>query len=134
VALIEIRTPYEQIALRAHQISVGYSAQQAERDYRAHSDVVMIRVRIRLTPTYFQVRSLDFWRDFSVHCNQERELTPKKIVGSPLRGGRGPLGLIGADVELEFDGAQVTSDVVRVEVFTPDGQKVDAEFDLGKLR
>jgi hypothetical protein len=147
VAEIEIRTPYKQVVLRASQAPDGYSAQQAEQDYRAQSEVIIVRVHISLTPTYpgylvknsegaqaIQARPLDFWRDFSVRFIQEKEITPKRISGRPLFSARGSSGLMGADVELEFDVAQVTSAPVRVEVLTPDGHRADAEFDLGELR
>jgi hypothetical protein len=49
VAGIEIRTPYEQVVLRATERCVGYSPMQTEQDYRAQSDVVALRVRINLT-------------------------------------------------------------------------------------
>jgi len=129
LAEIQIRTPYQQVVLRAYQVSVGYSAQQAEQDYRAKPDVILVRVHISLTPTY-QPWSPGFWRDFSMRFFQEKEVSPKKVSGRPVF----DEGLIGATVELEFDAADVASAPLRVEVLTPDGQRVDAEFDLGRLR
>ncbi len=41
--------------------------------------------------------------DASIRFIQEKELTPKKVSGRPLFGGKGSPGLIGVDVELEFD-------------------------------
>jgi len=52
IAEVEFRTPYEQVVLRARQAPGSYSAQQAEEDYRAQPDLVLVRVRINLTPTY----------------------------------------------------------------------------------
>jgi hypothetical protein len=82
-----------------------------------------------------QLLPLDFWRDFSIRLVQGETAAPKKIAGRPIGW---PLysrsGLIGVVVELEFDAAQVTSAPARIEVLTPDGQKVAAEFDLEKLR
>ena len=132
VATVEIRTPYEQVVLRALQRSVDYSPQQAEQDYRAQPDVIVVRVRINLTPTYSGYsRPLDFWRDFSIRLVQTKPVTPKKIAGTPLFSRSG---LTGAEVELEFDTAQVTSAPARIEVLMPDGQRIDTEFDLEKLR
>ncbi len=141
VAAVEIRTPYEQVVLRRLQRSVDYSPQQAEQDYRAQPDVVVVRVRINLTPTYpgylgdtsqgrpsVQLRSVDFWRDFSIRLVQTKAVTPKKIAGTPLYSPRS--GLTGAEV----DAAEVISAPARIEVLTPDGHSVDAEFDLEKLR
>lgn len=144
VAAVEIDTPYEQVVLRALQRAVDYSPQQAEQDYRAQPDVIVVRVRINLTPTYsgylvdtsqerhgVQLRSVDFWRDFSIRLVQTKGVTPKKTAGRPLFSRSG---LSGAEVELEFDTAQVTSAPTRIEGLMPDGQIVDAEFNLEKLR
>jgi len=144
IAEIELRTPYEQVVVRSHQHSMGYSAQQAEKDYRAQSDLIVLRVQINLTATYSgysvqttpgsaQPRPEDFWRDFSIRLIQDKPITPKKITGRPLYRGRlRPYS--GVDVELEFETVQISSGPVRVEVLTPEGQSVDVEFDLEKLR
>lgn len=143
VAAVEIRTPYEQVVLRALQRAVDYSPQQAERDYRAQPDVIVVRVLINLTPTYpylvntsqgrhsVQLRPVDFWRDFSIRLIQIKAVTPKKIAGTPVFSRSG---LTGAEVELDFDAAEVISAPARIEVLMPDGHRVDAEFNLEKLR
>lgn len=147
VAEIEIRTPYEQVVLRAWQAPDGYSAQQAEQDYRARPDVIVVRIRINATPTYTPsaflataggFRPVEFWHDFLVRLVQaEHEFEPKKVNGRPVfssgsRSGGGSL--VGADVELEFDARQVGSAPATVKVLMPDGQLVKVEFELGKLR
>lgn len=43
-------------------------------------------------------------------------------------------GLGGAEVLLEFGAAQFTSRTAQVEVTTPEGQTVKAEFDLDDLK
>jgi hypothetical protein len=149
VAEIEVRTPYEQAVLRSRQHSVGYSAQQAEKDYSAQPDLIVVRVQINLTPTYsvqmpatpsgtngFRLRPDDFWRDFTIGLVQEKAITPKKISGTPIymTGYRTGSSLTGAQVLVEYDAAQVASAPVRVEVLTPGGRTVVAEFDLKDLR
>jgi hypothetical protein len=148
IAEIELRTPYEQVVVRSHQHSIGYSAQQAEKDYRAQSDLIVLRVQINLTATYSgysvqttpgsaQPRPEDFWRDFSIRLIQDKPITPKKITARPGGARRGvSRGLVwgGVNVELEFETMQVSSGPVRVEVLTPEGQSVEVEFDLEKLR
>ena len=42
--------------------------------------------------------------------------------------------LQGAEVLLEFDTAEIRSVPARIEVLTPEGKTVEAEFDLGELR
>jgi len=146
VASIEIETPYEQVVIRTLQRSVDYSPQQAEQDYRAQADVILVRVRINLTPNYssrvgvspvnhaIQLRPSDFWRDFSFRLIQEeKRIAPDKISGRPLFTEHNG-DLSGADVELEFDAAKVSSAPVQIEVRMPEGNTVTAEFDLEKLQ
>lgn len=134
------------MVLRTLQRSVDSSPQQAERDYRAQSDLILVRVRINLTPTYssrvgvspvnhaVQLRPLDFWRDFSFRLIQEeKRIAPDKISGKPLFTQHNG-GLSGAEVELEIDATKVSSAPVRIEVGMPEGNTATAEFDLGKLR
>ncbi len=142
VAEIEIRTPYQQVVLRALQAPEGYSSLKAEQDYRLQPDRALVRVRINLTPTYSPsafasspkgFRPADFWRDFSIRLIQgEQQFQPHKVTGRQLYSFRGSL--VGADVELEFDASQVHSAPATVEVLTPHGQRVKVEFDLEKLR
>ncbi len=153
VAEIEIRTPYEQVVLRASQAAGSYSAQQAEQDYRAHPDRIVVRVRINLTPTYpafladpsggkgqVRERPEDFWRDFSIRLVQGERITPRNASGRPLHTGglAGPNPVVGAlegaEVLLEFDASQIRSEPLRIEVLTPNGQTVEVEFDLKELR
>ena len=153
VAEIGIRTPYSQVVLRSFQAPGNYSAQQAEQDYQAQPDRIVVRVRINLTPTYpgylpdptrgkgaIRERPPDFWRDFEIRVVQGKTIRPGRVRGRPLYpstlvGPVPPAGALeGAEVELEFDTALISSAPVRVEVLTPDGQTVEAEFDLKELR
>lgn len=153
IAEIEFRTPYEQVVLRARQAPGSYSAQQAELDYRAQPDLILVRLQINLTPTYPayitdrssrkgqpRERPEDFWRDFSVRVTQGGQITPKNVSGRPLHTGGiqapNPLAgaLEGAEVLLEFDAAQFRPEPVKIEVLPPDGPSVEIEFDLRDLR
>ena len=153
VAEIELRTPYEQVVVRASQVSGSYSAQQAEQDYRDHPDLILVRVRINLTPTYpaiiadpsrgkGQVRERpdDFWRYFKIRVLQGGEVRPNRTSGRALfqSGLSSPrvIGdvMLGAEVLLEFGPAQIRSEPTKIEVLAPDGQSVEAEFDLKELR
>lgn len=149
IAEIELRTPYEQVVLRARNAPDGYSSQQAAQDYRAQAGRILVRVLIYLTPTYpahtpivlpferVELRPEDFWRDFEIRLSQESEIAATRVSGKPIYSVPavgGLPGLVGAEVEVEFDAANVTSAPVRVEVLTPDRKKFTAEFDLEKLR
>lgn len=81
IAYLALYTPYAQVVLNSWLNTMGYSSQQAERDYFATGDVIRVRVRIEFTPTYTAVqgtmptkdsatqhayvfRSENFWREF----------------------------------------------------------------------
>jgi len=52
ISEVELYTPYSQLVEWSRLHSVGYSAQQATKDYRATSDSIYVRIRIDFTPTY----------------------------------------------------------------------------------
>lgn len=52
ISEVEVYTPYSQLVQWSLLHSVGYSAQQAKKDYRATSDSIYVRVRIDFTATY----------------------------------------------------------------------------------
>lgn len=52
ISEVELYTPYSQLLERSRLHSVGYSAQQATKDYRATSDSLFVRIRIDFTSTY----------------------------------------------------------------------------------
>lgn len=150
VAEVELRTPYEQVVLRARNAPDGYSSQQAGQEYRKLGDRVVVRVLIYLTPTYpahapitpiqvepVLVRPEDFWRDFDIRLFQKEEISSVNVRGQPFYTNSefGTGGLAGAEVELEFAADALSStEPARVEILTPDGQRITARFDLEKLR
>ncbi len=145
---IEILTPYVQAVWRAHDNPMTYSESQAEKDYADPYDVLLVRVRITFTPSYpgyvansshkgqFDRRSNDFWKEFTIRILQGSEVASTDASFSPVYSysDEGPQIWIGGDLTLKLDGSQLSSDPVRIEVLTPDGQTVKAEFDLGALR
>lgn len=150
VAEVELRTPYQQVVLRAQNAPDGYSSQQASQEHRKQGDRVVVRVLIYLTPSYpahtplgpvqvepVLVRPEDFWRDFDIRLFQAEEISPRDVRGRPIYGPPdfGLPGLVGAEVELDFAADDFApSDPARVEILTPDGQHISARFDLEKLR
>jgi hypothetical protein len=154
ISELEVLTPYAQVVDLSRQRTVGYSAQQAAEDYKKRGDTIQLRVRIEFTPTYGEVESPppskesgakrgatlrpeDFWRDFRFRLSQGGEtIEPLDVYGEPIfnlsRGGSG--GLAGAQVWIEYDARDVGSSETAVEVVTPDGVKIAANFDLEKLR
>lgn len=52
ISEVEVYTPYSQLVQWSLLHSVGYSAQQAKKDYRSTSDSIYVRIRIDFTSTY----------------------------------------------------------------------------------
>jgi hypothetical protein len=87
IAEVEVYTPYVQLVETSRRRSIGYSAQQAELDYRHSHHKLYVRVRIDFTPTYGALELYrssksgrepsaddqplpDFYRDFRVGLSQ----------------------------------------------------------------
>jgi hypothetical protein len=107
IAEVEVYTPYVQIIEASRRRSMGYSAQQAEQDYRHHHDKLYVRVRINFTETYGALelyRSAksdrehsgaeqplpDFYRDFRVGLSQrsgswheDQWIEPLRVILQP---------------------------------------------------
>jgi hypothetical protein len=150
IAEIEVVTPYAYVVERAREALVGYSAQQAEKDFLDRPAKFYLRVRIFLTPTYpalipersggtegLKMRPPDFWRDFEVRLIQDGHKIPARSVnGSPIYFPGLGYGaeLVGAEIRLEYDTEQIASAPLRIAVLPPEGQRVETEFDLTKLK
>jgi hypothetical protein len=143
---IELRTPYQQVASRSwERRTTGYSAQQAQLDYRAQPDLVRVRVFIVLGGAPLRrsepepgkgvgTRSPgeNFWRDFQFSVTQDHLIQPKKLGGKLTYGPPGR-GVSGAEVWLEFDASDLAPRGTRVEVVAPDGRTTVADFPLDQL-
>jgi len=150
VERIEIITPFKEMADRARRAPDGYNPVQAEADYKKEAPPLQVKVRLELTASYpahspydrpihlgpIYLRGPDFWREFEFRLEQVGEVEPVVVRGDPFYScsNWGGCSLAGADVYLAYDPAKVSSRLARVVVTTPDGQEVQAEFDLAKLR
>jgi hypothetical protein len=155
ISEIRLLTPLAQV-VEVSQTTPGiYSAQQAQLDYRARGDSILLEIHIEFTPTYNQIdaqrssgnaagekgitlRTDDFWQDFRFGVKQKQDwIESRSTHGEPQYaladyGSAG--GLTGAWVWVEYDARNVPSDDTEVYVFTPDGQDVSVKFDLDKLK
>lgn len=148
IAVVRVETPYARVVQRAGE-SPNYDAHDAEEEFLGKPAIVRFTVRIDFTRSYShllpsadpktaQERPTDFWREFQIRVVQgSRELTPSKVSGTPLYSsdtteGKAPLD--GAMVALEFEAGKVQCVATTVEVVTPDGQQIEAPFELTKLR
>jgi len=148
VFMAELLTPFAETVEVSRKRGAGYSAQQAQLDYRSRGDSMRVGVHVRYTSTYRRgfpyspkkaPGQTGTGKDFQVRLSQkENIIEPRSIsyqgthVGTGGKGGGSrPTGFI---IWLVYDAAQVTSTDASVEVDTPDGQHVTADFDLSLLR
>lgn len=138
VAVIQISTPYHQVVKRSWRTQVGYSSQQAERDYKASPDRIVANVTVNLMPgDVAQMRELGFWREFEVRLVQDEQAVYPRLVEGELIYSGDPNGyrqVIGFEMHAEFSTRQVRRAPLRVEVLTHDRQTVSAGFDLARLK
>ena len=147
---IEVRTPFKEIVDRARRAADGYSPVTAESEYKEHPPSLIVEVTLRLTPSFpahtpytlpihigtILVRDANFWQDFDVHLVQRGDIEPRARSGRPLQSCdvSGACWLVGAVVSYEFDVDQVASRPATVVVLSPDGQQLEADFELDRLR
>ena len=82
---VELYTPYSQLVEWSRIHSVGYSAQQAAKDYHATSDSVFVRIRINFTTTY---GALELYRSGRlIEPPKERSATPRPDYYRDFRAG-----------------------------------------------
>lgn len=147
---IEVRTPFKEMVDRARRAADGYSPVTAEAEYKEHPPALIVEVTLKLTPSFpahtpydlpihvgtILVRDANFWQDFDVHLVQRGDIEPRARTGRPLQSCdiSGACWLVGAAVTYEFDVDQVASRPATVVVLSPDGQQLEAEFELDRLR
>jgi hypothetical protein len=153
VASIELLTPFARAVLRSSQQTVGYSAQQAEREYREKEESIAMSVEVFLTPSYgaliaqptgersgspigYAFRSPDFWKDIEVQVFVDDKIVkPTRFNGEPnYMCGEDGCQLTGATLRFEFPAGAFDSDAATVRVSPPAGPEVVVDFDLVALR
>lgn len=145
---IRLDTPYAVVVERS-AVAANYSAPDAEEEFQSKPAIFRLQVHIQLTDSYgwqvpspagtVRLRPDDFWRDFKVQLTQKDKdpLKPLSISGEPIYS-IGDIaagsGLIGANVRVEYDAKKIENETAKVSVLTPDGQTIEAEFDLAKVK
>jgi hypothetical protein len=145
---IRLETPYA-VVVEHSATTANYSAPDAEEEFLNKPAIFRLYVQIQLTDTYgwqvpsppgtVRLRPDDFWRDFTIRLTQEGKepIETLSVYGEPIYAtGEGFVGggLIGANVWLEYDAKKIEDEPAKVSVLTPDGQTIEAEFDLAKLK
>jgi hypothetical protein len=155
VESIEFRTPYDLVVQRTLEKQFNYSAQDAQQDFAAHRDLVIVRIVISVAPAATQVtspikgvlvspwptadddraaeRTLDSWFGFHFKVAQEKAIAPKKLTTVDVTPPETDQLTVERAIDLQFDTSQFSSGTATVEVASPDAKIVRAEFDLGKL-
>lgn len=148
VAIISLRTPYEQVVERGASVT-DYHAQEAEQEFLGKPLSFFVRVQIDFTPTYptypapgangaNSVRQPlpDFERDFKVEVSQDKKISPRSTKTYSVYSDESynAFGTSGVVIEQEYDPEKVESSEITVKVRTPDGQDVETTFDLDQLQ
>lgn len=145
---IRLETPYAVVVERS-AVAANYSAPDAEEEFLSKPSIFRLQVHIQLTESYgwqvpspagtVRLRPDDFWRDFKIQLTQEEKdpVKPVSVSGEPIYS-IGDIavgsGLIGANVRMEYDAKKIENEAAKVAVLTPDGQTIEAEFDLAKVK
>src|ERR1700716_1593544 len=159
IAEIQILTPFAQVVDLSRQFTSGYSEEQAAREYHQRGNTVVVRILLMLPAAYPKpepapnetpappqqspppntaLQPENFWQNFRFDTKQHgktiatRSIHNKPIYSTPTKDT--PAVLDGATVWLEYDAKDVASEETVVEVTTPDSKKINATFDLKKLR
>lgn len=145
---IELRTPYEQVAVRSRRRASDYSEQDAEKDYQARPTKLSVHIFV-LYPLDFSNDDTDASQSedqpdskdgasfygYRIRVSQNRAMKPTRIHGRPIALGDSPSVYAGEEeIILEFDPTQFDDGVAQIQVVTPDGQTVESEFDLSNLK
>jgi hypothetical protein len=158
IAQIQLLTPFAQIVdLSRLRASSGYTEEQAANDYKDHGKTVRVNITIMLPAAFPKppepspdapppatgtqksaIRPENFWQNFKFSLSQNGKTVPsKKINNKPIYSAptnNAPAVLDGESVWLEYDVNDVAPAATTVEVTTPEGKSIKAEFDLKKLR
>ena len=132
VARVQALTPYAQIVLATQNGEIRGSAMEAERYYRAHASLFLVRVRVYSTPTYPLVGPCkEFSEQLLIIVEQKGPVQATQRNCLRLSRSHSPAYV---DVVLSFDADLLSPTPLTVAVLPPEGQGVRAVFDLGKLK
>ena len=131
VESVEFRTPYELVVLRSREKLNQYSALEADEDYRAHPNQVVVRVMISFKLGY--AGPIPPTNRFNVRISQSDPIEPKQFNTEWLCHLWNDCGVTRFAILLWFDAEQFASGAAKVKITTPDGQILKTEFDLDKL-
>lgn len=137
VGAIEFETPFVMIANRVARSVSNYFAPDAEQDYLGKPEVCRVRVFV-----YFSYDNLGViygtgpQMGFAVKLRQrDKEILSQAHAMVPIIWDGPGSGAAGMELDLDYDADKIDSSApADVEVLTPDGQDLNATFDLDSLR
>lgn len=145
---IELRTPFEETALRSHQNNPSYTEQDAEVEYRAHPAVVSVHIFVLYPLDFSSGDGSDSGTEpqpdgqggysfygFRIRLSQENTIKPMSVRERSIALGDSS-SVYGGEEEIivDFDPSTLRSEPARIKLITPDGQVVATEFDLRDLK
>jgi hypothetical protein len=147
---VAIETPFAQIVAYSSQ-TANFDAPTAVQQFQDRPMKFFAHVTIFATDSYKieqtnPTNSLypsyrSFWQDFKIGLVQgnNRVIQPTSINGESLypptpADSVGSTAPIGARVDLEYPAKKIEADSVTISVDSPDGQHIEASFDLTTLR
>jgi len=146
VSMIQFETPYLVVAEKIAQIGANFHAPDAEQKFLGKPQSCRVNVEVdytvwrELEPLIvngaFRFPTGGIGSDLSILLEQKKKAIPPQQVShwglfSDDIGGP----VTGIFAQLDYDAEKIDPDTpVTVKVFTPDGQQVEAEFDLATLR
>jgi len=139
IGWIEVRTPYAQVVYAAKDDLQNDTELDAVQkfDHAKLPFIVIVRVYRPITnevePT--QDSKNDTWKRSPIVVSQGRPLvaTDKRLVPH-YPSSEGFAHISYTDLQLEFSAEKVRSEMLTVAASSPDGQHVEAKFDLSKLK
>jgi hypothetical protein len=146
VSMIQFETPYLVVVQQIAQIGAGFYAPDAEQKFLGKPESCRVNVEVdytvwqELEPPIvdgaFRFPTGAIGSDLSILLEQEKKaIAPQQVSHWGLLSGDigGPIN--GVFAQLDYDAEKIDpAEPVKVKVFTPDGQQVEAEFDLANLR
>jgi hypothetical protein len=146
IAWIGIETPYMFVATEEDKSS-NDRAPDAVRKFLGKPQLFRVSVEIDFTPTYPNPATAshsrngvflvpDFWKDFKIELMQDHEIPSQAVRAGPIYSyySEDVTGIIGAEIELDYNPEEIQSAPIKVEVITPHGRKVKTSFDLSILK
>lgn len=143
VHLIEFGSPYEQIARRAQEHWANYDHLDAEGEYAANPDQVVVRVLICGSQTFsFPQPQLsspeaaswqdkDYLQGFVFRVSQAQAIQPEKFSARRTKSGCQKFDAV--EAFLYFSTRQFERGSTQVEVIAPGGQTFATGFDLARI-